>query len=650
MNEMLKAALAYAERGWYVLPIKPNEKVPLTKHGVKDATTDPKIIKGWLKKWPTCNIAIDVGRSGMLVYDMDPGSSIKELNEVLDGNLPKTGLESSTPRDGTHLFYALDKTDIVPSSAGKISPHVDVRSENGYVLLPPSKTKAGNYIWVSEGKAAHRTDEMVQTAYTSCKRSEDHDTWIIEPDIPENVKLAIEWLTTKAKLAIQGEGGDQCTYDTGCMMKSYGMSQAKALELMLEHWNDDCIPSWDYDELEVKVEHSYYYNTSQPGNVTPIYKVAKKKELFTAQVSEDKNGLTTKHFRIVNRTGAEDTKEPDWLLEDFLPEKSYGMMYGAYSTFKSFIALDIALSIVTGGLSKENLWGKVKFGNTLFALGEGRAMFVQRMRAWEHVKMNGHLAHGIFLCDPVPRITDELEEFIEASLTLNPDGYKLVVIDTVGRAMQGMNENAQENASAFTAMVEAMQKEFNCAVLALHHTGKSNTGPRGSSVFSADADAVIALERNPSDYTVAMTMEKQKDFAIWEKPRHLVLKEVVLSETVKSLVPVAHTPLKQTDEKEQTKGMIVNTHITDEIVYETLSENKVRMWTQTSLIDVILTDDRMDDVGVTTVKGYLAAIKQSKSKAKSRTCYDSKGNQSIGKWGWSNRANSQGNFKGNDDQ
>jgi len=44
------AALAYAERGWPVLPIKPRSKVPagnLVPHGGMDATTDPRVIRSW---------------------------------------------------------------------------------------------------------------------------------------------------------------------------------------------------------------------------------------------------------------------------------------------------------------------------------------------------------------------------------------------------------------------------------------------------------------------------------------------------------------------------------------------------------------------------------------------------------------------------
>ena len=37
----LRQALAFAGRGWPVLPCQPGQKTPATRHGVRDASTDP---------------------------------------------------------------------------------------------------------------------------------------------------------------------------------------------------------------------------------------------------------------------------------------------------------------------------------------------------------------------------------------------------------------------------------------------------------------------------------------------------------------------------------------------------------------------------------------------------------------------------------
>jgi hypothetical protein len=38
----IRAALAYAQRGWPVFPCRPRDKKPITAHGVKDATLNPQ--------------------------------------------------------------------------------------------------------------------------------------------------------------------------------------------------------------------------------------------------------------------------------------------------------------------------------------------------------------------------------------------------------------------------------------------------------------------------------------------------------------------------------------------------------------------------------------------------------------------------------
>ena len=518
---MLDAALAYAAKGWPLLPIRSGGKEPLIDGWEVNATTDATTIKRWLKKWPNANMALHVGDAGLLVIDYDPGSDRAEVEGNI-GKFPATKLVAKTPRGGTHEYYALQPGELVANSANKLAPHVDVRSFHGYVLLPPSRTTDGTYEWISEGKPAFRTDEMLRVANTAREKSQDRDNWIIEPDLEENVATCITWLKDKAKIAIEGQGGDSCAYATAAMCKSYGISEERAIDLMLEYWNPRCDPPWSWNEQEhlvEKVRNAFAYNTSIPGNLTPAYREAEKAQGFkpvpkpALQVGEHE--VIAGRFRFVDRDGIEEIAPPNWLIRDTAPEGGYMMMFGAPGTFKTFIALDVALSVASG--RSETPYGKVEAsGAALFAVGEGRSNHRARITAWEQVHNGGKKVRNFVLADPVPSVTEDWATFIEGALKLHPEGYKIVVIDTVGRSMQGADENTQKDASLLTKRVETLQRQLGATVLALHHTGHGNTDrEKGSVESSATADTRIAVKRAEGDYIAALTMWKQKDAAEW---------------------------------------------------------------------------------------------------------------------------------------
>lgn len=158
---LLDAALAYAARGWPVLPCHPKTKQPLIKGGFKNASRDPQQISEWLKKWPKALIAVATGpESGIFVVDFDAGEDkdtgeVFELPELIAAfeehvrcKMPKT-CTSNTPRGGRHFFFALPDDGQIPSRIG-IIPRVDVKGAGGYVIVPPSVRADGvPYTWAA---------------------------------------------------------------------------------------------------------------------------------------------------------------------------------------------------------------------------------------------------------------------------------------------------------------------------------------------------------------------------------------------------------------------------------------------------------------------------------------------------------------------
>lgn len=89
INPLLNAALDYALRGWRVLPCVPCGTVPLTAHGVHDATAEIAMILEWRARWPDAHVAVALGQaSGIVVLDVDDSEALRDL-EAEHGPRPK---------------------------------------------------------------------------------------------------------------------------------------------------------------------------------------------------------------------------------------------------------------------------------------------------------------------------------------------------------------------------------------------------------------------------------------------------------------------------------------------------------------------------------------------------------------------------------
>lgn len=136
------AALWYAKRGWKVFPLLPNQKVPATRNGFKDASTELAKIKAWWDRHPDSNIGLPTGQL-FDVIDIDGPTGIESLHALRDGDLPDIHGKAGTPR-GFHLFV---EADGVGNRAG-VKPGIDYRGQGGYVVGPPSQIDLRRYTWL----------------------------------------------------------------------------------------------------------------------------------------------------------------------------------------------------------------------------------------------------------------------------------------------------------------------------------------------------------------------------------------------------------------------------------------------------------------------------------------------------------------------
>lgn len=143
-GRLAAAAHWYAQQGWAVFPLKPGTKIPATRNGFKDATTDPEQITAWWDATPQANVGLPTG-AAFDVVDIDGNDGMASFDALEQAgafaDVPALGYVT-TPR-GWHVY-------VPPSGRGNktaLRPGLDYRGNGGYVVAPPSVVDGKLYRW-----------------------------------------------------------------------------------------------------------------------------------------------------------------------------------------------------------------------------------------------------------------------------------------------------------------------------------------------------------------------------------------------------------------------------------------------------------------------------------------------------------------------
>lgn len=253
----MESALAAAKSGFRVFPCAPNGKKPLLEESWKEiATRDEQTLRDWWSQFPDANPAIALDANHVVV-DVDAGGH-DAFDYVGMCGLPDT-LIVDTPSGGKHVYLTTDKPYGNRAKTIPDLPGCDLRGANGYVLAPGSSIDGKPYAVTSPALPAPCPDWLHEILRKQPREVPKSDAPLIELDRPESLERAKSWLETGAPDAIEGAGGDQATYSVAARLRDFGLSQHKALDFMLEHWNERQSPPWQPDDLAVKVDNAFRY-------------------------------------------------------------------------------------------------------------------------------------------------------------------------------------------------------------------------------------------------------------------------------------------------------------------------------------------------------------------------------------------------------
>ena len=145
LSDLGAQAVAYAEGGARVFPLRPRRKERLYPTGFKIASADPTQVAAWWRQVPTANIGLHPGTSGRIVFDSDgpEGETFGATLGLLD-DPPTLTVRTGRREGGRHRHF------VRPAFAvGNLKlPGIDVRCDGGYVLMPPSVHPSGRvYAW-----------------------------------------------------------------------------------------------------------------------------------------------------------------------------------------------------------------------------------------------------------------------------------------------------------------------------------------------------------------------------------------------------------------------------------------------------------------------------------------------------------------------
>lgn len=452
-------------------------------------TRAPKaVVENWFNTLSRAGVGVVTGRiSNMVVLDVE--SWCKTPIEEILKKYP-TQMIARSGSGGYHLFYQY------PTNVAKVSNRVglfegaDLRADGGFIVLPPTVHPNGNrYEWVKRGPLGAFPMALLDLEARSPVQNEG-------------------WVTESLRGVSEGGRNDTCARLAGYFFKK-GLS-SDIVETLLLEWNERNDPPLPIHEVRTTIKSIERQHTGTDNQFTQVdFQDDRTK-------SEEKTLNTFDVMRMTDYVKGYGGGGVSWLVNDWLPDKSITFLVSPPESYKTWILLDLAVSISAGvpflGKYEVNQTGPtliVQQEDSHEGLTDRLALIVEQ-KLGINAKLEGETWQVPSMPDlPIyvhpsralrfdnKKVLEEMEEQIKI---IKP---KVIMIDPLYSTTAAVDNYMADLANQMM-ILKTWRDKYGCSVVLAHHS-KKNLDPDstaredswGSQFLNAFLEAGWQVRKNP---------------------------------------------------------------------------------------------------------------------------------------------------------
>lgn len=490
----LDHALALAQQGYRVFPLRPNKKTPLLPGNWRTlATTNPEQIKRWWTENPDANIGRPT--DGEVVIDVDPrnGGDVSIEALLLCEDFPKTA-RISTWSGGAHILYRQPPGAALRSSKNRLGDGLDIKANGGYVVAPGSIIDGKPYRYENGRDVAEAPEWLVSECQKTRERTEVAGKRLLEED-EYAVAYAERWLKHDAPDAELGNI-DNTAFAVAARFYDFAVSLETCRDLLTQWSYEHANPPMEAHDIDRVARSAETSRDKAIGADHPLAPGFEAYEMGEKPSSKAPDAAPTLLETYADAAAKALSHSGDPLIEGVIDRGTFSAWYGPPKSGKTFIVLSLCLAIATGAP-----WAgrKTRKGAVIYVAAEGGRGIYKRLRALQMQHPDSQDAPLFVLRLPVDllhgkRHVELIDQCCKDAAALAGLPVELVVIDTVARALSGGDENSPADMGALVKNLDDLRERTGAHLLAIHHTGKDKTrGMRGHSSLLGAVDTEIQI-------------------------------------------------------------------------------------------------------------------------------------------------------------